>query len=95
MGEISVEAMNDLKALEQLRSTIRERGLKATHSRVEVLELLRRDGRALAFKEVADLLKGKAMDPSTVFRALKDLTKVELLVSHQNEQGTDFYAAPQ
>lgn len=90
------EVSQDSKSLylDELRAMIRDRGLKATHSRMEVIELLRKEERALTFKQVADLLKDKSVDQSTIFRALKDLAGVELLIAQQNELGFTTYVVP-
>jgi Fe2+ or Zn2+ uptake regulation protein len=92
MPDLSEDSTNE--NLEQLRSMIRDRGLKAARPRIEVIELLRREGQALSVKEVAELLSGQSIDQSSIFRALKDLRRVEILVSQQAEDGTDRYAVP-
>ncbi len=65
--------------LEELRGVIRERGLRATPSRLAVLDLLRSGGQRMSHAEVIDKLSSQAWDPATLYRNLTDLAEVGLL----------------
>jgi Fur family transcriptional regulator, ferric uptake regulator len=65
--------------LDDLRAAIRTAGLRATPSRLAVLELLRRDSTPLSHAEVADRLGDRAGDKATVYRNLMDMARVGLL----------------
>ncbi len=56
-----------------LRRRIREAGLRATESRILVLDHLDAVGRPVTHSEVADALDGSGMDRATVYRNLTDL----------------------
>ena len=66
--------------LEELRRLVRERGLRATPSRLAVLELLlgRAAEQPLSHAEVAERLAAGPWDPATIYRNLTDLVEVGL-----------------
>jgi len=55
---------------EDLRTELREAGLRATPARVAVLGVLRDGGGPLTHGEVADRLEGRGWDRATIFRNL-------------------------
>jgi Fur family transcriptional regulator, ferric uptake regulator len=65
--------------LDDLRTAIRGAGLRATPSRLAVLELLRGETTPLSHAEVADRLGDNAGDKATVYRNLMDMARVGLL----------------
>ena len=58
---------------------IRIRGLRATASRVAVLELVRAAGRPLTHADVASSLAAQSWDRATLYRNLNDLAEANLL----------------
>ena len=64
---------------EELREAIRAAGLRATRSRVVVLELLRGRTAPTSHTEVAELLEDAGWDRVTLYRNLTDLTSAGLL----------------
>ncbi|MEJ7603545.1 MAG: Fur family transcriptional regulator [Kofleriaceae bacterium] len=66
--------------LEELRAIVRERGLRATPSRLAVLELLRADddGQPMSHAEVVQRLAASPWDPATIYRNLTDLVEAGL-----------------
>ncbi|REK17418.1 MAG: transcriptional repressor [Planctomycetota bacterium] len=62
-----------------LRSLIREKGLRATPARVAVCEVLERATSPLTHADVAKLLDARGTDQTTVFRNLNDLVEVNLV----------------
>ena len=67
------------KNLEELRAAVRARGLRATPSRLAVLEVLRATEAPVSHGEVADKLASQAWDRATIYRNLTDLAQVGLL----------------
>jgi len=65
--------------LDQLRTAIRGRGLRATPSRVAVLALLREQAAPMSHGDVADRLADQAWDRATIYRNLTDLSEAGLL----------------
>lgn len=65
--------------LEQLRTTIRECGLRATPSRIAVLGLMQNATVALTHAEIADKLAGQGWDRTTIYRNLSDFVDSGLL----------------
>ncbi|HVV86311.1 MAG TPA: transcriptional repressor [Kofleriaceae bacterium] len=63
----------------ELRDELREKGLRATPSRIAVLDLLRSVGEPMSHGDVADRLERGAWDRATIYRNLVDLTEVDLL----------------
>ena len=63
----------------ELRNELREKGLRATSSRIAVLDLLRSVGEPMSHSDVADRLERGAWDRATIYRNLVDLTEVGLL----------------
>lgn len=63
---------------EELRAAVRARGLRATPSRIAVLELLRASGAPVSHADVVDRLAALA-DRATIYRNLIDLAEVGLL----------------
>jgi Fur family ferric uptake transcriptional regulator len=60
---------------EELRERIRERGLRATASRVAVMRALSRAGRPATHGDLAAELSSEGWDRATVYRNLVDLTE--------------------
>jgi Fur family transcriptional regulator, ferric uptake regulator len=71
--------MATVSALEQLRSAVRNGGLRATPSRIAVLGALRVSKNPLSHADVADQLEGQGWDRATIFRNLTDLSDAGLL----------------
>jgi Fur family transcriptional regulator, ferric uptake regulator len=67
------------KNLDELRGLVRARGLRATPSRLAVLELLRASDGPMSHGEVADRLASQAWDRATIYRNLIDLSEAGLL----------------
>lgn len=63
----------------ELRDEIRARGLRATPSRLAVLDLVRRSAVPLTHGEVADRLRAQPWDRATIYRNLIDLAEASLL----------------
>ena len=63
----------------ELRTLIRERGLRATPARIAVCEVLLQASNPLTHAEVAKVLDTRGTDQTTVFRNLSDLTEVGLV----------------
>ena len=62
-----------------LLDEIRDAGLRATASRVAVLDALRCAERPLSHADVVELLHGRGWDRATLYRNLLDLTEAGLL----------------
>jgi Fur family ferric uptake transcriptional regulator len=67
------------KNLDELRAAVRARGLRATPSRLAVLEVVRATESPVSHGEVADKLASQAWDRATIYRNLTDLAQVGLL----------------
>ena len=65
--------------LEELRAELRQRELRATPSRIAVLELVRSSDTPLSHAEAADRLAPRAWDRATIYRNLTDLADAGLL----------------
>jgi Fur family ferric uptake transcriptional regulator len=65
--------------LDDLRGAVRAKGLRATPSRLAVLELLRSTDTPMSHGDVADRLAGQAWDRATIYRNLTDLAEVGLV----------------
>lgn len=61
------------KNTEELRTALRTRGLRATPSRIAVLELLRTAGAPMSHGDAADRLAAQPWDRATIYRNLTDL----------------------
>lgn len=66
------------KNLDELRAAVRARGLRATPSRLGVLELLRASDAPMSHGDVADRLAVEAWDRATIYRNLTDLAEAGL-----------------
>ena len=66
------------KDLDELRAAIRARGLRATPSRLAVLQLLRASDAPMSHGDVADRLGSEAWDRATIYRNLTDLAEAGL-----------------
>jgi Fur family ferric uptake transcriptional regulator len=64
---------------EELRAALRARGLRATPSRIAVLELVRAAATPPTFLDVLQQLGAKARDRATIHRNLSDLVSTGLL----------------
>ncbi|MDX2092195.1 MAG: transcriptional repressor [Kofleriaceae bacterium] len=66
--------------LEELRETLRSHGMRATSSRLAVLELLitRAGDQPLSHAEACEALKSGPWDPATIYRNLVDLVEAKL-----------------
>jgi len=67
------------KNLDELRAAVRARGLRATPSRLAVLDIVRGTGAPVSHGEVADKLASQAWDRATIYRNLIDLSDAGLL----------------
>ena len=67
------------KNLDELRTQVRASGLRATPSRLAVLELVRASDAPVSHGDVADRLQSHAWDRATIYRNLVDLAEVGLL----------------
>jgi Fur family ferric uptake transcriptional regulator len=61
-----------------MRSQLRTAGLRATPSRLAVLELLHASGAPMSHGDVADRLAAEAWDRATLYRNLVDLAEARL-----------------
>jgi Fur family transcriptional regulator, ferric uptake regulator len=61
------------KNTEEIRAALRTRGLRATPSRIAVLELLRSEGAPMSHGDAADRLAAQPWDRATIYRNLTDL----------------------
>jgi len=67
------------KNVDHLRSALRTHGLRATPSRLAVLELVRASDAPMSHGDVADRLASHSWDRATIYRNLTDLVEVGLL----------------
>lgn len=67
------------KAIDELRTTLRDAGLRATPSRIAVLRLLRGSNHPVSHGEVAELLSAEPWDRATIYRNLTDLADAGLV----------------
>ncbi len=67
------------KNLDELRAAVRDNGLRATPSRLAVLELVRASHAPVSHGDVADRLASQGWDRATIYRNLTDLAEVGLL----------------
>ena len=67
------------QSLDELRSAVRGVGLRATPSRLAVLELLRSSDTPMSHGDVADRLASQAWDRATIYRNLTDLAEAGLV----------------
>ena len=65
--------------LEELRGLVRAKGLRATPSRLAVLEMLRASDAPMSHGDVADRLASQAWDRATIYRNLTDLAEAGLV----------------
>ncbi|HEY1553242.1 MAG TPA: transcriptional repressor [Kofleriaceae bacterium] len=63
----------------ELRDELRDKGMRATPSRIAVLDLLRSVREPMSHSDVADRLEQAAWDRATIYRNLVDLAEVGLL----------------
>lgn len=61
------------KNTEEIRTALRTRGLRATPSRIAVIELLRAEAAPMSHGDVADRLAAQPWDRATIYRNLTDL----------------------
>src|SRR3569623_2403993 len=66
-------------SLDELRSAARAKGLRATPSRLAVLELLRSSDTPMSHGDVADRLATQAWDRATIYRNLTALAEAGLV----------------
>lgn len=71
--------MASRQTLDELRSAVRGKGLRATPSRLAVLELLRSSDTPMSHGDVADRLASQAWDRATIYRNLTDLAEAGLV----------------
>ena len=67
------------KNTDELRSAVRASGLRATPSRLAVLQLVRASDSPVSHGDVADRLQSHAWDRATIYRNLVDLAEAGLL----------------
>src|SRR5260221_3887180 len=66
-------------SLDELRTAVRGKGMRATPSRLAVLELLRSSDTPMSHGDVADRLASQAWDRATIYRNLTDLAEAGLV----------------
>jgi Fur family ferric uptake transcriptional regulator len=66
-------------SLDELRAAVRGKGMRATPSRLAVLELLRSSDTPMSHGDVADRLASQAWDRATIYRNLTDLAEAGLV----------------
>ena len=71
--------MASRQTLDELRTAVRAKGLRATPSRLAVLELLRSSDTPMSHGDVADRLASQAWDRDTIYRNLTDLAEAGLV----------------
>lgn len=71
--------MASRQTLDELRGAVRDKGLRATPSRLAVLELLRASDTPMSHGDVADRLANQAWDRATIYRNLTDLAEAGLV----------------
>ena len=69
---------DESRELDEIRAAIRNRGLRATPTRVAVLEELKRNAAAMSHADLVEVLS-TIQDRTTIFRALIVLAKANLL----------------
>jgi Fur family transcriptional regulator, ferric uptake regulator len=67
------------QSLDELRAAVRGKGLRATPSRLAVLELLRASDTPMSHGDVADRLASQTWDRATIYRNLTDLAEAGLV----------------
>jgi Fur family ferric uptake transcriptional regulator len=65
--------------VDELRGAVRGKGLRATPSRLAVLELLRASDAPMTHGDVADRLASQEWDRATIYRNLTDLAEAGLV----------------
>ena len=80
--------MASRQTLDELRTMVRAKGLRATPLRLAVLELLRASDAPRSHGDVADRLASQAWDRATIYRNLTDLAEAGL-VRRTDVRGTD------
>jgi Fur family transcriptional regulator, ferric uptake regulator len=71
--------MASRQSLDELRTAVRGKGMRATPSRLAVLELLRSSDTPMSHGDVADRLASQAWDRATIYRNLTDLAEAGLV----------------
>ncbi len=66
-------------SLVDLKSMLREHGLRATPARISVLGFVKEANRPMSHLEVTDALLDRGFEKSTIFRALGDMAEANLL----------------
>ena len=74
-----IDTMVSRHNLDELRVAVRTKGLRATPSRLAVLDLLRSTDSPMSHGDVADRLATQAWDRATIYRNLTDLAEVGLV----------------
>ena len=64
--------------LDELRALVRASGLRATPSRLAVLDMLLGSAQPLSHADVSARLSGRGWDPATLYRNLMDFVEVNL-----------------
>ncbi len=67
------------QSVDELRAAVRGKGLRATPSRLAVLDLLRSSDTPMSHGDVADRLASQAWDRATIYRNLTDLAEAGLV----------------
>lgn len=71
--------MASRQQLDELRSVVRAKGLRATPSRLAVFDLLGTSDAPMSHGDVADRLASQAWDRATIYRNLTDLAEAGLV----------------
>jgi len=69
----------ETKTLDEVRTLLRDAGLRSTPARIAVYRELKQSRRPMTHAEVTDKLAGWGFDKATVFRNLSDLVEAELV----------------
>ncbi len=69
----------DNRSMEEVRTLLRDAGLRSTPARMAVYRELKGASRPMTHAEVTDNLAGWGFDKATVFRNLSDLVEAELV----------------
>lgn len=75
---LSVAKAETPPTLDQLRSELRGRGLRATSARVAILRALREAGGPVSHSDMLELLDGRGWDRTTLYRNLVELARAGL-----------------
>ena len=84
--------MSKIPTQDELRTALREQGLRVTPSRISVLLALAEVSHPVSHSELVELQRDQAGDASTTYRTLKTLVDHDLAVVVSRVDGIDRYA---